>query len=151
MPQPIDDYLAELPPKQRLVLQRLRAAIHAAAPGAEECLSYGMPAFRLGGKLIAGFAASARHCAFHPMSGSTIGSLAKELSEYDTSKGALRFSPERGLPAALVRKLVRTRMAELAEAPGRKKPTVSTASAAKGTSARQRHDAGRGATSKLRS
>lgn len=72
-----------------------------------------MPAFRLRGKLIAGFKAAANHCSFHPMSGTTVMSLETELTDYDTSPGTIRFSARAGLPASLVRRLVRTRIAEL--------------------------------------
>lgn len=112
-PRTIDEYLAALSPENRTALQNVRRAVHAAAPGAEEGISYGMPAFRLNGKLIAGFKAAANHCSFHPMSGTTVMSLEAELSDYDTSPGTIRFSARAGLPAALVRKLVRTRIAEL--------------------------------------
>lgn len=123
MPSPassdvIDAYLAALAPEQAAALTRLRAAIRAAAPGAQEGLSYGMPAFRLNGRPIAGFAASATHCAFHPMSGSIVAAHEADLYGYDTSKGTIRFPPDRPLPAALVRKLVKARIAETRGAKG---------------------------------
>ena len=65
-PQTIDEYLASLSPENRAALQKVRRAVHAAALGAEECISYGMPAFRLNGKLIAGFKAAANHCSLSP-------------------------------------------------------------------------------------
>lgn len=91
----------------------MRRAIHAAAPEAEECISYGMPAFRLNGRCIAGFRAAREHCSFHPMSGATVATLADELVDYDTSPGTIRFPPRAPLPAALVRRLVKARIAEL--------------------------------------
>ena len=111
-PQTIDEYLASVSPENRAALQKVRRAVHAAAPGAEECISYGMPAFRLNGKLIAGFKAAANHCSFHPMSGETVATLKADLAGYDTSLGTVRFSPAAGLPATLVRKLVKARIAE---------------------------------------
>jgi uncharacterized protein YdhG (YjbR/CyaY superfamily) len=114
-PRTIDEYLANLDADSRVALQKVRRAIRAAAPKAEECLSYGMPAFRLNGKLIAGFRAAANHCSFHPMSGATVATLRPELAGYDTSKGTIRFSPRAALPATLVRQLVKARIAELAE------------------------------------
>ena len=111
-PRTIDEYLAGLDVDSRTALQKLRRAVHAAAPKAEECISYGMPAFRLNGKLIAGFKAPANHCSFHPMSGDTVATLEAELAGYDRSRGTIRFSARAGLPAALVRKLVKTRIAE---------------------------------------
>jgi uncharacterized protein YdhG (YjbR/CyaY superfamily) len=113
-PDTIDEYLAGLPAADRSALQKVRKAVHAAAPEAEECISYGMPAFRLNGKLIAGFKASANHCSFHPMSGETVATLNKDLAKYETSPGTIRFSARDGLPAALVRKLVKARIAEVA-------------------------------------
>jgi uncharacterized protein YdhG (YjbR/CyaY superfamily) len=111
-PQSIDEYLAGLSPDNRAALQKVRRAVHAAAPGAEECISYGMPAFRLNGKLIAGFKAAANHCSFHPMSGGTVATLKADLAGYETSKGTIKFSTRAGLPATLVRKLVKARIAE---------------------------------------
>lgn len=108
----IDEYLAGLSPEYRTALQKVRRAVHAAAPGAEECISYGMPAFRLNGKLIAGLKAADRHCSFHPMSGETVATLEADLAGYETSRGTVRFPARAGLPAALVRKLVKARIAE---------------------------------------
>jgi uncharacterized protein YdhG (YjbR/CyaY superfamily) len=71
-----------------------------------------MPAFRLDGTLIAGFRAAANHCAYHPMSGATVQALRAALTRYDTSRGTIRFSPRAPLPATLVRRLVRARIAE---------------------------------------
>jgi uncharacterized protein YdhG (YjbR/CyaY superfamily) len=75
-PRTIDEYLAGLSAENRRALQKVRRAVHAAAPKAEESISYGMPAFRLNGKLIAGFKAAANHCSFHPMSGDTVANQA---------------------------------------------------------------------------
>ena len=111
-PRNIDEYLAALPPATRAALEKVRRAVHAAAPGAEECISYAMPAFRLNGKLIAGFRAAADHCSFHPMSGETVATLKAELEGYETSRGTIRFETRDGLPATLVRKLVKARLAE---------------------------------------
>jgi uncharacterized protein YdhG (YjbR/CyaY superfamily) len=107
-----DDYLAALAPKQRAALERLRVAIQAAAPEAEECISYGLAAFRLDGKPLVALGATANHCAFYLMSGATVAQHADLLVGYDTSKGTIRFAPDRPLPATLVRKLVRARIAE---------------------------------------
>jgi len=110
----IDEYLAGLSDDKRAALEKLRKAIRAAAPKAEECISYGIPAFRLDGRLVAGFSASAQHCSFFPMSGSIVKHLQDDLAGYDTSKGTIRFAADRPLAAALVRKLVRARIAETA-------------------------------------
>src|SRR5262249_19770751 len=111
-PRTIDEYLAAVPPDQRVALENLRQAIHASAPGVTECISYSLPAFRLNGQLVAGFGASARHCSYFPMSGSVVKTLQNELKTYDTSKGTIRFQPEKPLSRTLVRKLVRARIAE---------------------------------------
>jgi uncharacterized protein YdhG (YjbR/CyaY superfamily) len=113
-PTTIDEYLADVPEEQRTALEKLRKAIQAAVPKAEECISYGLAAFKLNGKPIAGFGASAKHCAYYPMSGSIVDALADELKDYDTSKGTIRFTADEPLPAALVRKLIKARIAEIA-------------------------------------
>jgi uncharacterized protein YdhG (YjbR/CyaY superfamily) len=82
-------------------------------PKAEECISYGLAAFRLDGKPLAGFGAGASHCAFYPMSGATVKTLQEDLKNYETSKGAIRFQADKPLPVALVRKLIKARMAEI--------------------------------------
>ena len=110
----IDEYLANLSDDKRAALEKLRKTIRAAAPQAEECISYQMPAFRLNGMLV-GFGATANHCAFYPMSASTVAAHRAELKNYDTSKGTIRFQPDKPLPAALVRKLVKARIAENAD------------------------------------
>jgi uncharacterized protein YdhG (YjbR/CyaY superfamily) len=117
----IDDYLAGLEPASSAALAKLRKAIAAAAPDAEEGWSYGVPAFRLGGRPLAGFAAAAQHCSYFPMSGAVVAAHADELAGYDTSKGTIRFAAEKGLPATLVRKLVAARRAELERGPRRPK------------------------------
>ena len=117
-PQTIDEYLAALSSEKRTALEKLRRAIKAAAPKAEECISYQLPAFRLNGKLLVAFGAAAKHCAFYP--GSTpVETHKNELKAYDTSKGTIRFPADSSLPATLVRKLVKTRIAE--QAAGRSK------------------------------
>ena len=109
-PKTHDDYLAAVTEDKRGALQELRTAIKMAAPKAEECISYQVPAFRLNGKFLVAYAAATNHCAFYP--GSTVKALKNELKSYDTSKGTIRFSADKPLPSALVRKLVRLRIAE---------------------------------------
>jgi uncharacterized protein YdhG (YjbR/CyaY superfamily) len=113
-PNTMDAYLALLPPRERGALERLRRAIRSAAPGASECLMYGMPAFRVNGRALVAMRAASKHCALHPMDGETLRALAPELAGYDTSPGTLRFDGSRPLPVSLVRKIVRTRLARLA-------------------------------------
>jgi uncharacterized protein YdhG (YjbR/CyaY superfamily) len=107
----IDEYLAALSPDKRAALEQLRKTIKAVAPQAEECISYQIAAFRQNGMLV-GFGATAKHCAFYLMSSTTVEAHRDELKDYDTSKGTIRFQPDKPLPAALVRKLVKARIAE---------------------------------------
>lgn len=111
-PKTIDQYLARLDKDQRGALEKLRKAIRAAVPDAEECISYELPAFRLDGRFLVAFGAAAKHCAFYP--GGVVQELKDELKRYKTSKGTIRFSPDDPLPAALVRKLVKARIARRA-------------------------------------
>jgi uncharacterized protein YdhG (YjbR/CyaY superfamily) len=110
-PTTIDEYLATVSDEQREALEKLRKTIKSVAPKAEECISYGLAAFRLNGMLV-GFGATSKHCAFYPFSSSTVEEFKDELNGYDTSKGTIRFQPEKPLPTALVKKLVKARMAE---------------------------------------
>lgn len=110
-----DEYLAHLPEDQRAALTKLRKAIRTAAPKAEECISYQLAAFRHEGRMLVAYGATPKHCAFYLMSNKTIAAHKKDLSQYDTSAGTIRFPAEKPLPAALVRKLVKARMAENAE------------------------------------
>src|SRR5436190_8654025 len=110
-PRTIDEYLALVTKDQRAALEKLRKMIQAAAPKAEECISYQIPAFRLNGMLV-GFGGTPNHCAFYPMRSSTVKAFKAQLKNYDTSKGTIRFQPNKPLSAALVRKLVRARIGE---------------------------------------
>jgi uncharacterized protein YdhG (YjbR/CyaY superfamily) len=112
-PRGIDDYLAGLDEPKRTTLQKLRQAIHAEIPKAEECISYGMPAFRLQGKVIAGFAAFKTHLAYLPHSGSTFAALGDDLADYEFTPGSLHFPIDKPLPKALVKKLIATRLREV--------------------------------------
>jgi uncharacterized protein YdhG (YjbR/CyaY superfamily) len=105
-----DGYLAALSDEKRAALEKLRRAIRAAVPKAEECISYGIPAFRLNGKFLVGLGAAANHCSFYP--GSALDRYKAELKGYETSRGTVRFQPNQPLPVALVRKLVEARIAK---------------------------------------
>ena len=109
-PKSADAYLAALSADKRAALEALRKDIRAAVPQAEECISYQLPAFRLNGKFLVAYGAAANHCAFYP--GSVVQALKKELSDYNTSKGTIRFPASRPLPGALVRKLIKLRIAK---------------------------------------
>jgi uncharacterized protein YdhG (YjbR/CyaY superfamily) len=111
-PQTIDEYLAAASTENRAALEKLRKMIKAAAPKAQECISYGLAAFRLDGRALVAIGATASHCAFYLMSGATVEAHKDELTDYDTSKGTIRFPADKPLPAALVRRLVKARIAE---------------------------------------
>lgn len=108
-PRTIDDYLAPLSSAKRAVLEKLRKDIKSAAPRAEECISYGVPGFKLEGKLLVSFGAATNHCSFYP-GAYPIEAHRKDLVAYGTSKGTIRFPIDSPLPATLVRKLVKTRI-----------------------------------------
>ena len=108
----IDDYLDALEEPKRTTLARLREIIMAIVPEAEECISYGMPAFKLRGKTIAGFAAFKNHLSYLPHSGSVIPQLAKETERDTSTKGSLHFPVDKPLPETLVKNLLAVRMAE---------------------------------------
>jgi uncharacterized protein YdhG (YjbR/CyaY superfamily) len=108
----VDNYLAKVDPRHRNLLQQLRKTIHALVPEVEECISYRMPAFRLGGRIIAGFAATSKGCSYYPFSGRTLATLAADVEGYEGTKGAIHFGPEKPLPSSLVRKLLKARIAE---------------------------------------
>jgi uncharacterized protein YdhG (YjbR/CyaY superfamily) len=110
-PKTIDEFLATLSDDKRAALEKLRRTIRAAAPEAEECISYQIPAFRQDGTLV-GFGATANHCAFYLMSSTTVEAHKDELKGYDIRKGTIRFQADEPLPAGLVRKLVKARIAE---------------------------------------
>lgn len=111
-PTTIDDYLAGVDADKRAALQALRETIHAAAPEAQECISYQMPSFRLKTGMLVSFGAWKNHCALYPLSAAVIREHASELAGFDTDKGTIRFTPDRPLPEALVRKLVAARVGE---------------------------------------
>lgn len=106
----VDEYLAAISEDARATLEKLRKMIKAAAPNATEVIRYQMPAFKYHGMLVF-FAAFKNHCSFFPGS-SVIDAHKDDLKSYDTSKGTIRFPTDKPLPAALVRKLVKARIAE---------------------------------------
>lgn len=108
----VEAYLAQVPEPARTTLEKVRAGIRAAAPKeATECLSYGMPAFRYKGALVA-YAAFKKHCSFFPMSASLLDDFADDLKDFRTSKGTLQFPQDKPLPPALLKKMVKARVAQ---------------------------------------
>jgi uncharacterized protein YdhG (YjbR/CyaY superfamily) len=106
----VNEYLAKVSADKRAALRNLRKAIRAAAPVAEECIAYGIPAYRIDGRMIVAFGAAAKHCSFYA-GAAPVKVHAAELAKYGTSKGTIRFPADRPLSAALVRKLVKTQIA----------------------------------------
>jgi uncharacterized protein YdhG (YjbR/CyaY superfamily) len=111
-PNTIDEYLAGVNCDQRATLEKLRRTIREVAPKAEECISYGIPAFRLNGRSLVFFGAWANHCAFYPGSSATLKKFQNDLKGFETSKGTIRFASNKQLPTGFVKKLVKARMAE---------------------------------------
>ncbi|HJR41910.1 MAG TPA: DUF1801 domain-containing protein [Gemmatimonadaceae bacterium] len=113
-------YLAELPPESRRSLTRIREAIRAAAPRAVDAFSYRIPAYRLDGKPLVWYAAFTHHCSLYPMTESIRRANAAALEGYEMSKGTVRFPLDQPVPTALIKRLVRARVAELKQKPKRK-------------------------------
>ena len=107
----IDQYIAQFPPAMRQILNELRSAIKAAAPGAAEKISYRMPAFALNGNLVY-FALCKNHIGFYPGSSTVTGKFRKDLSGYECGKGSIRFPLDRPLPVPLIKRIVKFRIAE---------------------------------------
>ena len=113
--QEVDEYLANLDEPKRATLQQLRQTICSIVPDAEEGISYGSPAYRLRGNVIAGFAAFKDHLSYLPHSGSVLAEMPDDLAGYVTSKGALQSPIERPLPQALVKKLIAIRLRQVGQ------------------------------------
>lgn len=112
IPKDVDEYLASVPEPARSTLKRVRATIRSVVPPeATEVISWRMPMFKYKGLLV-GFAAFSNHCSFFPMSSSVIAALKNELKDFSTSKGTIRFPLDKPLAAALVKKLVKARIAQ---------------------------------------
>jgi uncharacterized protein YdhG (YjbR/CyaY superfamily) len=108
----VERYLAQVPEPARTTLHKMRAMIKRAAPReATEAISYGIPAFKYHGMLVA-YAAFTNHCSFFPASGEVLEEFAEELKDYPCSKGTIRFAVNKPLPSALIKKLVKARVAK---------------------------------------
>jgi uncharacterized protein YdhG (YjbR/CyaY superfamily) len=108
----VDKYLRGVEEPKRSVLQTLRGTILEIVPEAEQVIAYGIPAFRVRGKTVAGFAAFKTHLSYLPFSGSVLGQLADELDGYTMTKSSLHFHVDRPLPKALVKQLIAVRLAD---------------------------------------
>lgn len=126
-PETIDAYLAAASADRRAALETLRKTILSILPDAEECISYSMPAFRYGGHVVAGFSATSKGCSYFPFSGTTLATVAADVKTYSQTKSALHFDPKHPLPVAVVRKLLKARIAETERGgptkPARRAPT----------------------------
>ena len=113
--QEIDGYLAALDEPKRSTLEDLRRSILEVIPEAEQGISYGMPAFKVGGKVVAGFAAFKNHLSYLPHSGSVLPELGEDVTGYESTKGSLHFAVDEPLPKDLVEKLIAVRLRHLQE------------------------------------
>ena len=111
-PRNLAEYIARIPDDKRAALEKLRSRMLVAAPGAEDCIAWQMPALRFEGRTLVCYAAARNHCSLYPMSAQVIEDLADELAGYSTSKGTIRFDPAKPMPAALVKRIVKARIAE---------------------------------------
>jgi uncharacterized protein YdhG (YjbR/CyaY superfamily) len=111
----VDEYLQGVDEPKRTTLQALRRAILEVVPDAEQVISYRVPAFRVNGEIVAGFAAFNDHLSYLPFSGSVLGQLADELKDYPMTKSSLHFPVDRPLPKELVGNLIAVRLGELRE------------------------------------
>lgn len=112
VPSNVDEYLAAVPEPARTTLSRIREVIRSVVPAATETISYQIPTFKYRGRSIIAFAAFTNHCSLFPMSGAVIEKFKSDLQHFHTSKGTLQFPLDKPLPASLVRKLVKARIAE---------------------------------------
>ncbi len=111
-PTSVEDYLAAFPEERRAALEELRQTIKAAAPGATETIAYEMPAFRTHGQFLVSYGAFKNHYSLFPASGAVVEALGEELTPYLAGKGTIRFPADSPIPAALVTKIVKVRLAE---------------------------------------
>jgi uncharacterized protein YdhG (YjbR/CyaY superfamily) len=111
-PTSVEDYLAALPEAPRAALEKLRKTIRAAAPEATETISYQMPTFKLNGRFLVSYAAFKDHCSLFPASSKVLEALGEELEPYFSGKGTIRFTADKPLPSAVVKKIMKTRIEE---------------------------------------
>jgi uncharacterized protein YdhG (YjbR/CyaY superfamily) len=111
----IDDYLKNVPADQRKLLEELRKEMRKLLPNAEEAISYGLPCFKVDGKVVGGFAANKNFCSYHPFAGATLGLLKTELANYSQTMSALHFTAEKPLTKKIIKLLVDTKLKQIQE------------------------------------
>jgi uncharacterized protein YdhG (YjbR/CyaY superfamily) len=111
----IDDYLKKVPAAQRKMLEDLRKEMRKLLPDAEEAISYGLPCFKVAGKVVGGFAANKNFCSYYPFAGTTLGLLKKDLEGYSQTLSALHFTEEKPLTKKIIKLLVDTKLQQIAE------------------------------------
>jgi uncharacterized protein YdhG (YjbR/CyaY superfamily) len=111
-PGSVDEYLAAVPAPMRGALQKLRTTIRRVVPDADECISYGIPTFKVNGRAVSHFAGFKSHCSFFP-GAAVVEEYAEELKGFKTSKGTIQFTPDRPIPEALIERIVRARLADV--------------------------------------
>jgi uncharacterized protein YdhG (YjbR/CyaY superfamily) len=109
----VDAYLAALPADQRDLLGRVRRRVHELVPEAEETISYGMPAFKLGGRFLLSYAAWKKHGSLYPLTDSFLAAHAAEIEGFERTKGSIHFTPPKPLPPDVLDELIRARVADL--------------------------------------
>jgi uncharacterized protein YdhG (YjbR/CyaY superfamily) len=111
----IDDYLKNVPADQRKLLEELRKEMRKLLPNAEEAISYGLPCFKVDGKVVGGFAANKNFCSYYPFAGATLGLLKTELANYSQTMSALHFTAEKPLTKKIIKLLVDTKLQQIQE------------------------------------
>ncbi len=111
--QSVKEYLASLQPKERKLLKELQSWIKELLPGTEECISYGMPTYKVNGKSVVGFACHKNHFSFYPYSGKTLEAFPKEKAFYGGTKSGLHFTYDKPLTKTLVKKIIQAKLKEL--------------------------------------
>jgi uncharacterized protein YdhG (YjbR/CyaY superfamily) len=109
----IDAYLSDVPPEKKAALQKVRALVKKTVPKATETMAWGMPMFKYNGKYVLGFCAFKEHCSIFPMSGRILTRYKPKLDAFAMSKGTIRFTPDKPIPASIVKAIVKDRMKEI--------------------------------------
>ena len=129
-PTTIDEYLEALPQDQRRALEKLRAQIHAAAPNAEEYIGYGLAGFKVAGRPLIYMGAAKNHCAIYGARADA--AVADKLKGFKQSKGTIQFTPDKPIPAQVVKQIVKARLAMLEQrAQTKKKPAAKKSASAR--------------------